>query len=165
MEALDSLGVDWKLFIAQVVNFLILLFILSKLLYKPLLKLFDERSKKIEQGLKEAEISSKNMELAEIEAEKIRQNAYKEANELLANSKIEAEEQTKAIIADAHKEAEKIIKRGSEEVINMKSNLVKETRTQISDLLTLSLDKITSKKLDAKTRDKLTKEAIMELDK
>lgn len=165
MEALDSLGIDWKLFIAQVVNFLILLFILSKLLYKPLLKLFDERSKKIEQGLKDAEISSKNLEQAEKEAEKIRQNAYKEANELLANSKKEAEEQTKAIIADAHKEAEKIIKRGSEEVINMKNNLVKETRAQISDLLTLSLDKITSKKLDVKTRDKLTKEAIKELDK
>ena len=165
MEALDSLGIDWKLFIAQVVNFLILLFILRKLLYQPLLKLFDERSQKIEKGLKDAETSSKSLEYAEKEAETIRQNAYKEANEILANSKKEADDQTKAIIADAHKEAEKIIKRGSEEVMSLKNNLIKETRAQISDLLTLSLDKITAKKLDAKTRDELTKEAIKELDR
>lgn len=165
MEALDSLGIDWKLFIAQAVNFIILLLILSKLLYKPLIKMLDDRSKKIEMGLKDAEVASKSLNQAESDAEEIRQKAYKEANQILLNSKAEADNQAKLIIAQAHKEAEKLIKRGSEEVISMKHNLIKETKSQISNLITISLDKITSKQLDSKTRDRLTSEAVKELDR
>ncbi len=164
MEALTSLGIDWKLFIAQVINFLILLFILTKLLYKPILKMFDERTKKIEKGLKDAEAASESRVKAEDEAEQIRQKAYKEANEILANSKKEADEEGKKIIADAHAEAQKIVTRGSEEVISMKQNLMRQTKSQISELISLSLDKITNRKIDTATRDRLTKEAVGELE-
>ncbi len=164
MEALHSLGIDWKLFIAQVINFLVLLFILSKVLYKPLLNMFDARTKKIEKGLKDAEAASESRTKAEEDAEEIRQKAYKESNEILSNGKKEADEEAKKIIADAQAEAQKIVARGSEEVLRMKQELTNQTKSQISDLISLSLDKITNRKIDAATRDKLTREAVGELE-
>ncbi len=164
MEALHSLGIDWKLFIAQVINFLVLLFILSKVLYKPLLNLFDERAKKIEKGLKDANTASENRTKAEEYAEEIRQKAYIESNEILANGKKEAEEEAKKILADAQSEAQKIVARGSEEALRMKQELTRQTKSQISELISLSLDKITNRKIDAATRDKLTREAVGELE-
>ena len=161
---MESLGIDWKLFIAQVINFLVLLFILSKVLYKPLLNMFDERSKKIEKGLKDAEAASESRAKAEEDAEEIRQKAYKESNEILANGKKEADEEAKKILADAQAEAQKIVARGSEEVVRMKQDLTRQTKSQISELITLSLDKITNRKIDAATRDKLTREAVGELE-
>jgi len=164
MEALHSLGIDWKLLIAQIVNFAILLVVLSKLLYRPIIRILDERSQKIAKSLKDAEMASDSLSKSEEDAEKIRQKAYKEANEILVNAKKEAEAGKLAIISDAHAEAEKIIKRGSEEVLSMKQNLAQETRSQISELIALSLDKITSRKIDPSTRDKLTNEAVKELE-
>lgn len=50
---MEALGIDPKLFIGQIINFLILLFILTKFAYKPIVKLLDDRRQKIADGLKD----------------------------------------------------------------------------------------------------------------
>jgi len=55
METLSSLGIDLKILLAQLVNFGILIFLLSKFLYKPVLKMLDQRKKKIAESIKKAE--------------------------------------------------------------------------------------------------------------
>lgn len=56
MNALfDQLGIDWKLFLSQAVNFFILLLVLTFFVYKPLMKVVKERNKKIKEGLDKAE--------------------------------------------------------------------------------------------------------------
>ena len=49
MEIIKQFGINPILLAAQVVNFIVLLFIFKKLLYKPILKVLDERKKKIEE--------------------------------------------------------------------------------------------------------------------
>ena len=60
MEALESLGIDWKMLVAQVVNFIILLLILRKFLFGPIVKLLDDRRKTIEKGLSDAKKPKSN---------------------------------------------------------------------------------------------------------
>ena len=55
-EIIKTFHIDWKLLIAQAVNFAIVVFALYKFAYKPLLKTMNERTAKIEQGLKDAEL-------------------------------------------------------------------------------------------------------------
>lgn len=164
MEAITSLGIDGKMLIAQIINFLILLFLLNRLLYKPILNLFDERRKKIEQGLKDAEASNKALETANDEAEKIKEKAFKEAGIIIEKAKGEAQEEAKQITSEAHKQADKIIQAASDEAKSIKDTARNEIKSSISDLVTLALGKITNNKLDSDTRDKLTREAVKELE-
>src|SRR3989338_9157846 len=49
---MDKIGVEPVALLTQIINFLLMVLILSKILYKPILKMLDERKKKIEEGLK-----------------------------------------------------------------------------------------------------------------
>lgn len=162
MEALKSLGIDWKLLIAQAVNFLILLIILSKLLYKPIINLLDERKNKIEKGLADAEKSRKHLEKAEEDADKIREKAYKEANEILENTKQEADNKAQDIITRAEKQANDMRKHAAEESLIAKDKALKEAKGQISEVVLAALSK-TVGEIDEKEKDKLNKKATEEI--
>ena len=54
-QLLDQLGIDWKLFLSQAINFFILLLVLTFFVYKPVIKIIKERNKKIKEGLDKAE--------------------------------------------------------------------------------------------------------------
>ena len=64
-ELLTKLGIDLKLLVAQIVNFLILLLVLYKFAYGPIVAMLEKRQKKIEKGLKEAEEAHKKLEESE----------------------------------------------------------------------------------------------------
>ena len=68
MEILDSFGFDPVFFTAQIINFLILAFVFKKFLYKPVLKILSERSRKIAKGLADAENAKLALEKAKIRA-------------------------------------------------------------------------------------------------
>lgn len=163
MEALDALGIDWKLLLAQIVNFLILLVLLTKFLYKPIVKMLDNRAEKIEAGLKAAEKSQKDLTKADVEAEKIREKAYKEANQILVNAKTEASDEAKAIVSKAEAQAEEIRKYAAEEALSSKDKAMRAAKGELSSLVTLALGKIIGEQISENDKQKLTKEAIKKL--
>ncbi len=95
---MESLGLDWKILIAQIVNFCILFFILNKLLYKPLIKALDARNKKISDSVKNSQ---------EIE-ERLKKIEEKESK-LLADARNKAKTEKAAIVDLGRKEKEKIL--------------------------------------------------------
>ncbi len=112
MEILKNFGFEWTLFAAQIVNFLIIFFILKKFLYKPVLKLLDERKRKISDGLKQAEESARILEettkkeeqilkKAQIEAKKHLDEAHEQREAMQAQSVEETKQQVAKMIADA----------------------------------------------------------------
>src|SRR3990167_360095 len=64
-DVLGTLGINWKLFMAQLVNVGIVIFVLSKWVFKPLVKLMDDRVKKIDDGLAHAK-EAVRLEVAEL---------------------------------------------------------------------------------------------------
>ena len=62
MDILENFGVEPVLLLAQIVNFAILLFILKRFLYKPILKVLEERKNKIETSMKQSEQIQKEFE-------------------------------------------------------------------------------------------------------
>ena len=60
-ELAEQLGLDWKLLLSQAVNFLLLLFLLRKFAYLPLLKILKERRARIEEGLAKATEADKRL--------------------------------------------------------------------------------------------------------
>jgi len=76
---LGTFGINWKLLIAQLINFSVVLFVMWKWVYTPLLKLIEDRQKKIEQGIRDAEASARSRSESERQAETAILAARKEA--------------------------------------------------------------------------------------
>jgi len=160
---MEALGIDWKLLIAQVVNFIILLILLTKFLYKPIVKMLDNRADKIESGLKAAEKSQQDLKKADVESEKIREKAYKEANEILAGAKTEASDEAKKIVAKAEAQAEEIRKYAAEEALSSKDKAMKSAKGELSNLVTLALGKIIGEQISESDKEKMTEKAIKDM--
>src|SRR4030066_2412588 len=109
-ELLTKLGIDWKLLIAQIVNFLVLLFILWKFAYGPILAMLEKRQKKIEKGLKDAEAAGKKLEESEERQKEILKKARTEAKEIVEKAHTQAEKSKSEIAVEAKWQAEKMVR-------------------------------------------------------
>ena len=117
MELIKNFGIDPILLGAQIVNFLIVLFILRKFLYKPILDTLKKRRDRISEGLRVTEE-------ARVKLEKIAQ----EEKTILRN----AENQGKKLIADAKKEATEMITKGDVLTKVKADRILLEAREQIA---------------------------------
>ena len=106
---LGQLGIDWKLFLSQAVNFFILLLILRTFVYKPLLAVIKERNKKIKEGLEKAEeagvrlkevdtIAKEKLKEADLESIQIIKDTEQKAKQLEQSLKVKAEERQKELM-------------------------------------------------------------------
>lgn len=115
-ELFSKLGIDWKLLIAQAVNFLLLLTILRFTVYKPLLNLLHDRREKIEKGLKDAALSGERLE----EAELMKKNKLAEADQtsmaMLKNTEVKAKELENSMLLEAKQKEANILSRAKEQV-------------------------------------------------
>ena len=93
-----------------IINFFLLMFLLKIFLYKPVLRIMDERKAKVEAGLAEGKEAEKALEEtnAALSEELSEQNSR--ARELIGQARAEAEKERDAVLADAHKEAESLHK-------------------------------------------------------
>jgi len=108
-ELVHQLGIDWKLLVAQGVNFFVLLVVLTVFVYRPLVRLMEERRKKIEFGLKGAEEAEKRLgEIEEIKTKKIAE-ADKEAVGIIGSAEKKAGLRVTEILAEADKKASSIL--------------------------------------------------------
>ncbi|MCX6808905.1 MAG: F0F1 ATP synthase subunit B [Candidatus Berkelbacteria bacterium] len=160
---MDALGIDLKLIIAQLVNFGILFFLLSKFAYKPILKMLEDRQSKIDQGLTDAEKAATELAKSEEEAEKIREKAFREANDILRNAKDSASLESAELIKKASDQADRTIKAAKDEAASAKDKVMSEAKKEVADIVIIALDKIVSKELTTEQKKNLTSKAISEL--
>jgi F-type H+-transporting ATPase subunit b len=126
-QLLSNFGVDWKLLIAQVINFGILFWVLKRYAYQPILSVLKNREQIIRKGLDDASEAEKELKNVQVEANVIRGDAKKEAHALLQTAHVEAknivtnaetEGQTKKtdIVRSAERDIEEIRKRSEREL-------------------------------------------------
>lgn len=115
MEILGSFGFKPELFLAQIINFLILAYIFKRFLYKPVVSMIKTREKRIEQGLKDAEKAEKVKMEAEAERDKVLTKASKEAQLIVAETKASAEKMRDEILEKTKKDAERIVNEAQEQ--------------------------------------------------
>ncbi len=116
MESLFThLGIDWRLLVAQGVNFFLLVLLLNYFLYKPLVKLINERRQKIEQGLSNAKEAEDRLREAEVCKQEKIVEGEKVALAMIVDANKDGEVNKKNIIKKAEMEAE-VIKQKSEDL-------------------------------------------------
>ena len=159
----EAFSVDvWKLAF-QVINFLILLYLLNRFLFKPVLARLDERSEKIGKGLEDAEVAARDRELARAEREAAVAEARKEANEMIARANKIAEDTRNEILTSAREEAEKVSTRAREEIVAEKDRAMAEIRGQVAELALAAAGKLVRQQMDAPTQRRLVEEFLAEV--
>jgi F-type H+-transporting ATPase subunit b len=156
---MEQLGIDGKLLVAQMVNFFIILFVLSKLLYKPILAALDKRREDIKKGLELTEQMEKEKQNLEITKDHALEKIKKESVQIIDEAKLRGKEAEKEIIAEARIEAGKIIEKAKEESKQMKLSMQKSIRDDAITLAEAMTKRLVSGILDEKMqRELLTKE-------
>lgn len=118
--------VDWFTTAAQIINFLILVWLLKRFLYKPILRAMDERERRMVNALNEAEQQKANAENERLAFEKKAQELAKEKERVLKNVTEEAEEERKRMISAARDEVTGLEARWREAIDHEKSTFFQE---------------------------------------
>ena len=166
MESLlHALGIDWKLLVAQIVNFGVLAFLLHRFAFKPLMKTLDERIS----GAKDAEEKTSSIEekLGEIKA--LEEKALAEARETSKRLSAKAE----ANAASLQKRLEEEARKGAEDLRNSEiKKLEEEKRTffaslkkEVHELVALSVEKAVANNATPELKAKMSAEALMSIEK
>jgi len=159
-ELISKLGIDWKLLIAQIVNFLILLFVLYKFAYGPILAMLEKRQKKIEKGLADAEAAGKKLKESEEKQKEILKRARTEAKDIVEKAHIQAEKSKSEIAAESKVQAEKIISDAKAEIGWEKQKTIAEIKSEIGGLVVAATEKVIGEKINSEKDKKLIEESI-----
>lgn len=108
-ELFAAFGLDIRLLLIQALNFAILLFVLWKFLYTPVLKMIDERRAKIAEGVQKAEAADRKLADADTEGKGIVANASKDAEVLVASARNRADEQASEIMKRSQERADQLL--------------------------------------------------------
>ncbi len=101
------MNIDWFTFAAQIVNFLILIWILQRFLYRPIQKVMEERRNRIRSQVEESDKKLQEASLREEEIRKHEKEMEREREELLARSREEARHQKQTLLEEARADVEK----------------------------------------------------------
>ena len=160
MEVLHKLGIDWKLLIAQGVNFLILLYILKRFVYKPMLAFLDDRAGKIEAGLHNAEAANKKLEAAEQEQKSVLANAQKEARAIVEEALLVAKKRDTEQLEKTKVEIVALLESNKKAILQEKEQALREAKTEIGSLVILATEKLAGMKIDTEKDNELIQKSL-----
>lgn len=163
MELIKVLGLDWRILLAQLLNFSILLVVLYKFAYKPMFKFLDDRKDKIEKGIENAVRAEDRLkEISEKELEVLKK-AKIEAVEILSKAKTETEEIRKRELTKTREEIGEIINQEKEDMRQEKAEILKSINREVADLVVATVEKVIEEKMSGAKDEELIKKSIAKL--
>lgn len=150
-------------FVWTIINFLVLLAILSHFLFKPVNEVIDKRSSDIENNINQAKLDKEKAEELRIANEEEYRAAKKQGKIIVENYKAKAENVSEEIISDAHKEAELIIERAKKEIQREREKAEDEVKSRTIELSLELSKKALEKSIDEKMHRELIEKFISEV--
>ena len=157
---IGSLGINLKLFIAQLINFGIILVVLWKWVFTPVAKKLTERTERVEKAMKDASDTEKAkadyFQWKETEMTKVRS----QATAIITAAQSEAGKAKQQIMDETKKEQERAVAQARVKIEEEKNNAVREVKSQMADLVTLASEKILKEKLSSSKDQQLIKDTL-----
>jgi len=141
-QILSTFGIDWKLILIQGVNFGLLLFVLHRFLYKPVLAVVDARREKIERSIKDTLRAEEELGKAEAEKIHILHEARLKGDKLVEEAKENALGEEHVIIKDAHHKATYILRDAERRIEREREEMIEKTKREVMRMAVLAAEKI-----------------------
>ncbi|MEA2636502.1 MAG: F-type H+-transporting ATPase subunit b [Chloroflexota bacterium] len=148
--------------IAQLLIFLVMLGVLYRFAWGPLLKILNERRERIQQGVEATERAKRELEEAERERQAKLEEARREAQAMLDRIAKQGEDIRKELETKAREQADALIARARAEIQQERQKAVQDLRLQVADLAVMAAGRIIGESLDAKKHRELIERAIEE---
>lgn len=162
-QLLTTFGVTWPKFLAQVILFLIVYFILSRFAFGPIIKVLEDRRRLIEEGQTNAEKIKQQLAEAEQRYEEVLKKANGEAAALIEETRKSAEALSQREAQNAIRQAEEIITKARTDIENERNKMVAEVKKEMVGLVVDTTAKVTGKVLTAEDQKRLNAETTAQL--
>ncbi len=161
---MEALGINWPGLLAQVINFLILLFLLRTFLFPRILAMLDARAARIRESMERAEAAQAEAQRIERDFESRMADARREGQQIVANAnqiaqRLQAEAQERA-----QREAEAFLERARSQIQRETEQARAELRQQVASLAILAAGKVVERSLDEKQHADLIDRVLREAD-
>jgi len=160
---IQALGLDLRILLAQFINFAVLVFVLWRFAYRPILNLLEERRKKVEQGVKDAEAATIQLEKAISDGKEIINKSHQDAKLIIDETQVKAEKKYQEIINQAKEDIKIQMAKEKEKINQERGALVSQAKTELSQLLILSLEKFLNERMDKEVDKKVINKIIKDL--
>lgn len=145
-QLIAAFGIDVKLITVQIINFVILMGLLSYFLYKPVLKVLADREEMIKQGIADAEAAAGAKAAADVEKQGILSAAHAEATAVNDRAKQSADEKAAEIMADAEERRAALLREAERKSADIAAQARKDSEAEIAKLAILAAEKVLKEK-------------------
>ena len=145
---LDALGLNLKEIIFAMVNFLILVFVLGKFIYKPFLGMLENRKQMIQEKFDRADAVNKRADARMAKYNRQIAGAEEESREIIRDAKQKAEAQAQAIIDEAKAEAAEIIAKAERTIEMEQAKAIEGLHNELAELALLAAEQIVGDKIE-----------------
>ena len=159
---MDALGINLPGLITQIVSFIILFVILSKLLYKPLVGMLDQRAEKIKEGLEASERARDDASKAEEAITQQLDEARLEGQKLISQARETAEKFRKDEMEVATSDIENMKLKAEKDIQRERDAAIEDLRKEFADLVITAAEKVVTNSLDEKEHRKLIENVLEE---
>jgi len=161
---LAALGLDFGVLVAQLVNFFLLLALLTLVLYRPMTKMLHERSERIAKGLADAELAEKRAAQAEADYQKRLEEARREAQAIIAEAKEKAEQESRARLAATQAEIEQLLAEAHAEIEQERRATLAALQDEVADLAIDAASKVLGQTVDGPVQRRLVQDFVRHLE-
>jgi F-type H+-transporting ATPase subunit b len=162
MGGFASLGINLPLLVVFIINFIVLFVLLRIFLYKPVMKMLDERAQRTKEGMELAEATKKEYEQAKGEVQKQIEKGRQETQAIIAQAMQVGERLKEESRQEATKQAQTIIDRTRTELETERDKIVEDLRREFVDISIAAAEKVIKETLDREKHRKLIEETLRE---
>lgn len=162
-ELINALGLDWRVLIAQLVNFSVLVVVLYFLAYKPLLKYLNKRSQLIEASLKKTEKIDQLLAKAENDYAKKMATAQAESEKIMFKSQQEAEKYRQERLEKTRQEVAAIVAESRAAIESDKKEIIREVKEEMSGLVAAAATQVLRREIKLADDERLIRETVTKL--
>jgi len=149
--------------LGQIINFLLVLYLLKRFVYRWFLNLLKERKEKIEKGIKMSEEAERRSEAVNVEREEILSRSREEGLKVLKKNEELAEKRKEEILAQTQKERELLLRKSQEEGKSEIERMKKEQSEKMLNLSFALVEKILEEKIDLKKDKEIIEKLLREI--
>ena len=162
---LGSLGIKGGLFVAQLINFLVILFIVWRWIYRPLLRSMDERGQKIALGLRQAEEAKTSLREAQEAKRALLKEADRETQTLIKQAHADAERQRQAMLLETRQEIERHVEQARLQLKEEREATMKAIKGEVAGLVLLATQKVLGQSLNEESQTELNERTLADFER
>ncbi len=164
---MEALGIDVALLIWQAIAFGLLVYLLYRFAYKPVMNMLDQRTERITESIAQAEQIKQELAAAQKRGEEEMQRARKDAQELLGNAQAASQRTIAAAQEEAQRQREKMLEEARSQIANETEKAKSDLRREVGRLTIMAATRIIGQELQTNPQlhEKLVDDALSQADR